>query len=178
MIRVVVTGSECTGKTTLARALAKRYGVTWVPEFARLFVRQKGAPPVGDDVEAIARGQLELELGAEEEAKASPLLIQDTDLLSTVIYSHHYYGKCPGWIDETLRQRLADLYFLADIDVPWIADGQRDRGCRRDEMQELFRRALIDRNLRFAEICGSPRQRLRAATTMMDRLLSQARIPS
>lgn len=61
MIRVVVTGSECTGKTTLAAALAAAYDTVWVPEFARRFVRDKGAPPTFDDVEPIARGQMRLE---------------------------------------------------------------------------------------------------------------------
>ena len=38
MIRVVVTGSECTGKTTLAADLAARLSVPWVPEYARQYV--------------------------------------------------------------------------------------------------------------------------------------------
>ena len=42
MIRVVVTGSECTGKTTLATELAQHYGTAWVTEFVRQFVEAKG----------------------------------------------------------------------------------------------------------------------------------------
>ena len=45
MIRVVVTGSECTGKTTLATELAQHYDTVWVPEFLRQFVEEKGAAP-------------------------------------------------------------------------------------------------------------------------------------
>ena len=163
MIRVVVTGSECTGKTTLAKALAAHYETTWVPEFARRFVRDKGDAPAYEDVEAIARGQMAIE--EEAAAEASGLLVQDTDLLSTVVYSHHYYGDCPRWVEETLDDRAADLYLLAGIDVPWAPDGeQRDRGGRRDEMQGLFRTALRERGLRFVEINGSVDERLAAAT--------------
>ena len=78
MIRVIVTGSECTGKTPLARALAEHYDTTWVPEYVRQFVRLKGAPPEYSDVDAIARGQIRT-----EETAATPdrnLLFQDTDL--------------------------------------------------------------------------------------------------
>ena len=167
MIRVVVTGSECTGKTTLAAALADHYGKVWVPEFVRRFVEEKAAAPELTDVAAIARGQIALEDQVAREA--GDLLIQDTDLLSTVVYSHHYYGDCPGWIEEELRRRAGDLYLLADIDVPWAPDGdQRDRGDRREEMQELFRTALVERGLDFVGVRGALPKRLTTACRAID----------
>lgn len=171
VIRVAVTGSECSGKTTLATALAAHYQTVCVPEFARQFVIDKGAAPDYEDVEAIARGQIAL---ADEKAdQASRLLIKDTDLLSTVLYSHHYYGDCPHWIDVASEKRAADLYLLADIDIPWVPDGgQRDRGDRRQEMHELFRCALVERRFTFTEIHGSRGERLKAAVPLIDRLIS------
>lgn len=170
MIRVVVTGSECTGKTTLAEALAARYETIWVPEFIRDFVSQRKAPLTYDDVGAVARGQMDLE--NERAAQGPGLLIHDTDLLSAVVYNQHYYGKCPAWIEEAATQRAADLYLLAGIDVPWVADGLlRDRGERREEMHELFRRALRERGWRFAEIGGTREERLAAASSAIDPLL-------
>jgi len=38
ILRVVVTGAECTGKTTLARRLTEKLGAAWVPEAARAAV--------------------------------------------------------------------------------------------------------------------------------------------
>ncbi len=170
VIRVVVTGSECTGKTTLAGALAAHYETVWAPEFARQFVIDKGAAPDYEDVEAIARGQIALE--DRRAGKASRLLVQDTDLLSTVLFSRHYYGDCPHWIEEAFEKRAADLYLLAGIDIPWLPDReQRDRGDRREEMHELFRCALIDRPLTFAEIRGSRGERLDTAVSVIDRLI-------
>ena len=162
MIRVVVTGSECTGKTMLAEALAVHYGTACVPEFARQFVIDKGAAPDYPDVDAIAHGQITIEDAAVDDA--SEVMVQDTDLLSTIVYSRHYYGDVPDWIEVAFQKRVAELYLLTDIDVPWVADGQqRDRGTRREEMHELFRRALLDRRLRFVEIHGSTDGRLEAA---------------
>ena len=172
MLRVVVTGSECTGKTTLAEALAEHYGTVFIPEFVRQYVREKGSAPEYWDVEAIARGQIELENRLA--ADASQLLIQDTDLLSTVVYSHHYYGRCPRWIEYAMRKRAAQIYLLAGIDVPWVEDGdQRDRGDRRDEMQQLFRQALIDRHLGFIEVLGTLENRLETAIPAIDRLIAE-----
>ncbi len=172
MKRLVVTGSECTGKTTLARALADHYATACVPEFARDFVTQKGAPPESADVDQIARGQIARE---DQQARAAGrLLIQDTDLLSTVVYSRHYYGHCPTWIDEALRRRAADLYLLAGIDVPWEADGdQRDRGHLREEMQALFRAALTSRGLHFVEVEGPHEERMQQAIAAIDELAAQ-----
>ena len=39
---VVVTGSECTGKTTLALELADRYAAPCSPEFAREYPGSQG----------------------------------------------------------------------------------------------------------------------------------------
>ncbi|HEX9725397.1 MAG TPA: ATP-binding protein [Vicinamibacteria bacterium] len=170
MIRVVVTGSECTGKTTLVKALAEHYETVCVPEFIRGFVIEKDAPPTYEDVEPIARGQMALE--DEHISVGTRLLIHDTDLLSAVVYNHHYYGECPGWIEDACAKRAADLYLLAGIDVPWIADGWlRDRGDRREEMQELFRNALLDRRLNFTEIRGEHHERLAEAVSAIDSLI-------
>ena len=170
MIRVVVTGSECTGKTTLAKALAEHYETVWVPEFIRGFVIEKGGPPTYADVEPIARGQIALEDDLASEA--SKLLIHDTDLLSAVVYNRHYYGECPRWLEEVFSKRTADLYLLAGIDVPWVAEGWlRDRGDRREEMHELFRNALLERQLNFTEVRGGHRERLAEAVSAIDSLM-------
>ena len=170
VIRIVVTGSECCGKTTLVEAIAEHYGTDWVPEFVRTFVRDKGVAPVYEDVEAIARGQIALE---DRYADATPkLLLQDTDLLSTLVYSNHYYGDCPAWVEDALANRAADLYVLAGIDVPWVSDGyQRDRGDRREEMHKLFHRALADRHLRTLDVYGTHEQRVDAAVAAIDALM-------
>ncbi|MGD8818055.1 MAG: ATP-binding protein [Acidobacteriota bacterium] len=170
MIRVVATGSECTGKTTLAAALASHYETDWVPEYVRHFVEEKGDAPVYEDVDAIARGQIALE--DEHIARLPRVLVQDADLLSTVVYSNHYYGDCPSWIEGALRGRAADLYLLCDIDVPWVPDGdQRDRGDRRDQMHALFRDALKVRSLPFVEVAGDHGSRLATAVAAVDALI-------
>ncbi len=86
---------------------------------------------------------------------AAPLEIHDTDLVSTVVYSRHHYGDCPAWIVEEAKKRLADLYLLLDIDVPWTADGVRDSGARREQLHCEFLDALRDFGARVVTISGS-----------------------
>lgn len=161
-----MTGSESTGKTTLAAELAVHYGTVCSAEFSREYLARKQAPLDDSDVEPIARGQM---AGEEEAARrASGLLILDTDLVSTVVYSRYYYGGCPEWVSEAARARLARLYLLLHPDVPWVPDGaQRDRPQAREELHGLFRYALQAFGARYAEIRGSwPERRLRAIASI------------
>ena len=138
--RVTVTGSESTGKTWLAERLATRFGTAWSREFSREYALNKGAPLDASDVEPIARGQLRGE--DEMLRRARGLAILDTDLVSTVVYAEHYYGRCPPWIDDAARARLAELYLLCDIDVPWVGDPARDRPHARHELHAAFTKQL------------------------------------
>jgi nicotinamide riboside kinase len=189
VIRVVFTGSESTGKSTLAAEVAKHYGVEVVPEFVRAFAEEKGAPIEFGDHGAIARGQIELEdeyiMRATQISPAHParpglpalpappaLLVQDTDLLSTVVYCRHYFGRCPAWIEEAAERRRPDLYLLCETDVPWIADGVRDRGHLRDEMQRLFEDAVSASGTASLALCGTIQNRLTNSIRRIDELLT------
>ena len=169
--RVVVTGSESTGKTMLAEMLGERFGTVVSPEFARDYLARKPTPLDRHDVEVIAVGQL-----AQEERylrRAQRVLVLDTDLFSTVVYGEHYYGAIEPWIERMARERVADLYLLLDIDVPWVADPQRDRGDRRDEMQALFRATLERNGAPVVTVSGSWPERLEQAIDAVEMLISQ-----
>jgi NadR type nicotinamide-nucleotide adenylyltransferase len=159
--RVVLTGGECTGKTTLASLLARRLDSPVVPEFVREYATRKGAPLDASDVEPIARGQIAAQDRAAE--RTSGLLVLDTDIVSTVVYARHYYGACPAWVEAAARSRLADLYLLLPPDLPWEPDGIRDRPDRREEVHELFRATLAALGARVLELGGPWDERLAAS---------------
>ena len=167
--RVVLTGSESTGKTTLAADLARHYHVLWVPEYVRSYAAWKRAPLDAGDVTPIALGQIAVQDAALLRARG--LLLLDTDLLSTAVYAEHYYGHCPAWVTQSVLARPADLYLLCDIDVPWTPDPQRDRPDDREAMQRLFRDALGSRGFPMVEVAGAWRDRFLAARTAIDRVL-------
>jgi NadR type nicotinamide-nucleotide adenylyltransferase len=169
MIRVVLTGSESTGKTTLAAELARHYDAALVPEFVRAFAEAKGGLIEFSDHGPIARGQMALEDA--QLALGKPVVVQDTDLLSTVVYCKHYFGRAPDWIVDEAAARVPDLYLLCEIDLPWIADGVRDRGHMREEMQQLFRDAVMNSGAAVAIIRGDGHERLERAVEAIDALL-------
>ena len=169
--RVVITGSESTGKTTLASMLAERFATAAAPEFARDYLDRKPAPLDRDDVEVIAVGHLEQE--SRYTRCADRVLFLDTDLFSTVVYGEHYYGATEPWIERVARERQGDLYLLLDVDVPWVADPQRDRGDRRAEMHALFRGVLERNGIEPVVISGEWSERLARASEEVERILSR-----
>ena len=158
---VVLTGPECSGKTTLAAALSDAFRAPWTPEAARLFAERDAEQLSAHTVAPIARLAMQLE----DDARASSpaLLIRDTDLVSTVVYARHYYGTCEAWIEAEARARLADLYLLCAPDLPWAADGVRDRPTQRAELFAEFTRTLRAFGARAIEIHGSGEARTDAA---------------
>jgi NadR type nicotinamide-nucleotide adenylyltransferase len=168
--RVTVTGSESTGKTWLAERLARRFETIWVPEFSREYLLQKGAPLDASDVEPIARGQMNSE--DDVLARVRELLVLDTDLVSTVVYAKHYYGTCPPWVEHSARKRLADLYLLCDVDVPWVADAARDRPAARDEMHAAFAKHLERYGAHSTLVRGAWEEREAAAISAIETLLA------
>ena len=106
--------------------------------------------------------------------QAEKLVILDTDLLSTVIYSRHYYGQCKNWIVEMAESRIADLYLLCDIDVPWTEDGlQRDKGEpeQRIQVHQAFISELDRIQARYEILSGDADTRLEHATTIIEAYL-------
>ena len=113
---------------------------------------------------------------AEDEARRRDprLLVLDTDLVSTWVYSRHYYGDCPSWIEGAARERRADLYLLLGTDVPWVAEGdQREQPHRREELYALFRQALEQLDASFVEVRGTWAERRAAAIAAVETLLLQ-----
>ena len=165
-IRICLTGAESTGKTELAKALSAHFSAPMVPEFSREYAERVVRELSFMDVMPIARGQMELE---ERLAGSGSLVILDTDLLSTISYSRHHFGTSPVILDAIARRRLADLYLLLDIDVPWVGDSVRDSGASRDALHERFCDVLDEFGATVRTIRGSWEERLKQAICAIEK---------
>lgn len=167
MKKIVVTGPESSGKTTLAQALAERYQVPWVPEYARTYLERLNRPYEEGDLLAIAQGQVQREDKLAQQT--SRLLICDTSLLVIRIWSDYRYRRCDPWIEEQLVQRPVDHYLLCRPDIPWQPDPQRENPHDRAELFDRYRQALLEKA--HTIITGDFPTRLETATDAIDRLL-------
>ena len=170
--RIVLTGPEASGKTTLAKALARNFRAPWLPEQARLYAEKVKRELTAADAELIAQRTIDADAAAL--ATDPPLLLLDTDLISTVVYVRHYYGPCPAWIEHAARARRADLYLLCAPDLPWTADGVRDRPAQREEMFALFGAAMKEFECAFVDVAGTGIARERDALSAATALIAAA----
>ncbi len=158
---VCLLGPESTGKTTLARALAARFGTFYVPEYGRLYCEIFGNACDVEDLRAIVRGQQALETAACRKAKT--LLILDTDAVMTAIWADVLLGARTPDLDRV--DIPADLYLLAQVDVPFAPDAIRyfpDQDDRR-KFFERCRAELERRKLAYVVVAGDDDARLSAA---------------
>ncbi len=174
LVKVVLFGPESSGKTTLSRQLARFYNTVWVPEYARNYLQEKWnierKTCEQKDMMPIAYGQMELENKLAK--KADRILICDTDLLETKVYSQEFYN---GFVDEDLHKATLkneyDLYLLTYIDTPWEEDDLRDRPEQRLEMFTAFEKALIENKKNYIVLKGDKKIRLKTATAAINAIL-------
>ena len=175
LVKVVLFGPESTGKTTLSRHLAHHYNTVWTPEFAREYLQKKWNKERKtcevEDLLPIAVGQMKLENRLAK--RADKVLICDTDLLETKVYSEEFYD---GFVDERLNKAATentyDIYLLTYIDTPWEDDDLRDRPGLRLEMFNAFEKSLIDNNRPYIVLKGDKETRLKNAVETIDQIIS------
>lgn len=170
MLKIVLIGPESTGKTTLARQLAKHYKTIWIEEYARLYIDNLERPYIYEDLEFIAKGQIKLEENSIKQA--NEILICDTDLIVIKIWSLFKYQTCSKWIIDTIQERSYDLYILCGIDIPWTYDAQREHPNARQELYDIYKKELEELGKRFIEVKGNASERLLKATTLIDTLMN------
>jgi len=174
IVKVVLFGPESSGKTTLSKLLARHYNTVWVPEYARDYLQNKWNNErktcENSDMIPIAEGQMKLE--NELAQKADKILICDTDLLETKVYSEAFYG---GFVHPDLQnaavQNTYDLYLLTYIDAPWKKDDLRDRPEQRKEMFDAFENALKKHHRPYILLKGEKKERLEIAIREIDKIL-------
>lgn len=165
IIRVSITGTESTGKTTLCEQLASRYNCTYVPDVSRQYIANLKKPYIYQDVLNIADGIIEAEDNALR--TADNLLISDNDLINIKIWLQYYKWQVPTWLNHAIESRKYDIYLLCNIDLPWVEDQQRNNPNDRQQLFDKFVAELKAIDARYALISGDSKKRLQSAVNQL-----------
>lgn len=145
MFKVGIIGPESTGKSTLSRYLAQRYGGVLVEEYARTYLEERACGSgcvytyAREDVENIAHCQIEqLRMLSQEEG----LAFFDTELIITKVWMLHKYDECPIFVEEALRKYPMDVYLLCYPDLEWQPDPVRENPTIREYLFDWYEREV------------------------------------
>jgi len=167
--KVCVTGPECTGKSDLSKYLSEHFKTAWVEEYARAYLNKLNHPYQQSDLTKIAHGQLRME--DEWLNESNRVMICDTNLLTIKIWSEFKYGRCDADIINRMNSRTYDLYLLCNIDLPWVADPQREHPDKREQLWSIYKNEVIKTGVPFVEISGDRSARTAKAVEAINTLL-------
>ena len=174
MRKIVIIGPESTGKSTLCSQLAEHFKTCWCPEFAREYLKETGGKYSFHDLLNIAHGQLELEDTMLTQAKNGFYFI-DTDMYVMKVWCEVVFETCHTWILKQIALRKYDLFFLCDVDLPWVRDDLREYPDLevRKKLFKMYRDLMITQKTKWAEISGTHAQRLQTAISIIDTVFTK-----
>jgi NadR type nicotinamide-nucleotide adenylyltransferase len=157
--KVVLVGTESTGKTTLARHLAEVYDTVWTHEFGRELWEAQGLTGTFADHLAIARRQHVREEAARRHARR--FLFCDTNPWTTLQWSLKSYGTADARLEALVEETIGDyVWVLCENDFGWVDDGTRELpGELGERFQEQQRTDLERRGVPFHVVRGSIEER-------------------
>lgn len=152
MPKIIATGPESSGKTTLCKNISEYFKISYSKEYAREYLKKIGANYVQEDLLKIAQQQLTSEQG-------STLL--DTDLITIKIWSNYKYGNCDEWILEQIQKQKSEerFYLLCKPDIVWEKDPLRENPKNRTTIFRLYKKEIEQLNHKYHIVEGENRVR-------------------
>jgi NadR type nicotinamide-nucleotide adenylyltransferase len=164
---ITLLGAECTGKSTLAEALARHFNAGLVTEYLREWCAAHGRTPRQHEQAHIAAEQA---ARIDAASRRHDLVICDTTPLITALCSEHYFDDASLTASAIAFQRRCDLTLLCAPDLPWQADGfLRDGPAVRERFDARVRAALTAAGIRWIDIAGGDAERTATAITAVQR---------
>ncbi len=123
--RVVFVGTESTGKSTLARAMAEEHNTAWVHEYGRELWEAQNLEGSFSDMLKIGREQIRREDICAQYAK--DYLFCDTNAWTTYHWSLMAYGQADPRLYDLMAKRMKSYtWIVCDNDFGWVQDGTRE----------------------------------------------------
>lgn len=164
-IKVVILGTESTGKTTLTQKLAEHYRCSFVLEAARDIIADSNHFDMNDLYRVVDYHTRDIRNACYGD---SALVIIDTNFFVTESYAEFVFKKRLEVKEDVYRDNEATLYLYLNNDVPYHQDGTRLSEEDRDRLDASHRQILMKRGILFEEISGNWHERFLQAVQRID----------
>ena len=164
-LKIAFTGPESSGKTTMAELISEAYCTSFIPEYAREFLKDKTTYTLAD-LDEIAKKQVEL-----CKASKNKLVISDTEMTVMIIWSQEKFKEVSPIIEFLWKAQDFDHLFLCAPDIPWEADKLRENPLDRERLFQLYEVVLENSKKPFTILKGTIEQRIIACKKQMELLL-------
>lgn len=163
--KIVITGPESCGKTTLVNSLAELYNCNIVHEFARKYLKNLNRKYIYEDLLKIGKGQ------EREENKVlnleKKIILCDTGIHTIKIWSLDKFNKCDPWFLN--KKEDYDHYLICYPDIPWEKDPLRENPHDRKRIFKLYLNEL--NNKPHTIISGSDINRIKLAQKIINKYI-------
>ncbi|MDR2951040.1 MAG: AAA family ATPase [Prevotella sp.] len=168
VIKVVILGTESTGKTVLTGKLAKHYNAIAVFEAGRDIIADSNDFSINDLYLVADEHAKRIRLS---EIKDSPLIIIDTDIHITKSYGRFTFNEDLMLDNHVYDANRANLYLYLSNDVKFVQDGTRMDEESRNRLDASHRETLNEHDIPYTEIMGNWDERFEKAVDEIDRLI-------
>ena len=176
--RILIVGTESTGKTTLTTKLAKLFYTSWSDEVGRHYAADYlgGDETIfeSEDFSRIAYLQHEQDLLALK--SANKVVFFDTDAVATQYFSEIYLNQTNPVVESFVTTDKYDMVLFLEPDVKWVDDGMRLNGDqkRREALSSKLLKMYQDRGFgdKIEVIKGNYQERLQTSIKLVDNLLN------
>ena len=178
--KVLLIGTESTGKSTLTISLARHYNTVWLEEVGRDISERSGTDLwmlPADFTDILLQHKVKQ---GEMIRQANQVFFEDTNCLTTLFYI--------GFLEDAEKEKNAalaeavsalndyDLVLLLGPDVAFVQDGDRNEtiAADRGKYTGILRKICEDRGLRVIAVNGDYQQRYLQAVRLVDAMLKEA----
>jgi HTH-type transcriptional repressor of NAD biosynthesis genes len=180
--KVAIVGAESSGKTTLSKNLARRYGTQFAPEYGRIYDEQTRGKneEVNKYHERIIFADIlnvQPMLNREAEENARHVVFYDTDLLTTSIWFENWQGtedKLHEHIVSDALDEEHDLVLIQDL-APFIDDGLRGHKHEREAFLKNLEQLERTFNDNVVKLTGSWQERESKAIREVNKLFKNSK---
>ncbi len=165
-MKILITGPESSGKTTIAKYLSKRFNAHLIEEYARTYLEKHGAKYDQSDILKIAKAYPPIL----ESVQQNKYVVFDTYFLNLKIWSEEKFNDCHPFILEQLDALKFDAIFLMYPNTPWVKDDFRENPNDRMRLYEIFKSNLEEQSLNYAVIDQLGTERLGQAESIVGSL--------